>query len=109
VATIVGGLLIPTVHRLATRRGRVVSRNGENLLALMLKTLTPRGRWRVMQIVCVPRYQNLAIAEALGGFSSPLFGMNFAPRRCVPWRLVGDYAGARSIRRFRVRELTGSG
>ena len=77
VATIVGGLLIPTVQRLAT--GAVASfKKRRNLLALMLKTLTPRGAGVVMQSVALPRYQNLTSLRVSNGFPAVYIGMNFA-------------------------------
>ncbi|MEM5473490.1 lipid II flippase Amj family protein [Hoeflea sp. AS60] len=77
VATIVGGLLIPTVQRVAT--GAVASfKKRRNLVRLMLKALTPRGAEVVMQSVALPRYQNLTSLRVSTGFPAVYIGMNFA-------------------------------
>ena len=77
VATIVGGLLIPTVQRLAT--GAVASfKQRRNLVRLMLKALTPRGAAVVMQSVALPRYQNLTALKVSSGFPATYVLMNFA-------------------------------
>jgi hypothetical protein len=77
VATIVGGLLIPTVQRMAT--GAVASfKKRRNLVRLMLKTLTPRGAAVVMQSVALPRYQNLTSLRVSSGFPAAYVLMNFA-------------------------------
>lgn len=77
VATIVGGLMIPTVQRIAT--GAVASfKKRRNLARLMLKALTPRGASVVMQSVALPRYQNLTTLKVSSGFPAIYIGMNFA-------------------------------
>ena len=77
VATIVGGLLIPTVQRAAT--GAVASfKKRRNLVRLMFKALTPRGAAVVMQSVALPRYQNLTSLKFTTGFPAVYVGMNFA-------------------------------
>ncbi|VVT18978.1 lipid II flippase Amj family protein [Hoeflea sp. EC-HK425] len=77
VATILGGLLIPTVQRVAT--GAVASfKQRRNLVRLMLNTLTPRGVAVVMQSVALPRYQNLTSLKLSSGFPAAYVLMNFA-------------------------------
>ncbi|GAB5461980.1 lipid II flippase Amj family protein [Hoeflea alexandrii] len=77
VATILGGLLIPTVQRVAT--GAVASfKQRRNLVRLMLNTLTPRGAVVVMQSVALPRYQNLTSLKVSSGFPAAYVLMNFA-------------------------------
>jgi hypothetical protein len=76
-ATILGGLLIPTVQRVAT--GAVASfKQRRNLVRLMLNTLTPRGAAVVMQSVALPRYQNLTSLKVSSGFPAAYVLMNFA-------------------------------
>jgi hypothetical protein len=76
IATIVGGLLIPTVQRVAT--GAVSSfKKRRNLVRLALKALTPRGASVVMQSVALPRYQNLTSLKISKGFPAVYIGMNF--------------------------------
>ncbi|MEM5493948.1 lipid II flippase Amj family protein [Hoeflea sp. AS16] len=74
--TVIGGLLIPTVQRVAT--GAVASfKRRRNLARLMLKALTPRGASVVMQSVALPRYQNLTSLRVSKEFPAVYVGMNF--------------------------------
>lgn len=76
-ATLIGGLLIPTVQRVAT--GAVGSfKKRRNLARLMLKTLTPRGAVVVMQSVALPRYQNLTSLRLSSDFPALYIGINVA-------------------------------
>ena len=77
VATIAGGVLIPTVQRAATTAVASFKKR-RNLVGLMLKMLTPRGAGVVLQSVTLPRYQNLTSLTFSRGFPVVYIGMNFA-------------------------------
>ena len=76
VATIVGGLMIPTVQRVATIAVTSFKKR-RNLLALLMRSVTPRGAAVVMQSVALPRYQNLTALRTAGHFPAVYIGMNF--------------------------------
>ena len=77
LATLAGGLLIPTMQRLATEAVASFKKR-RNLVGLMLKTLTPRGASLVMQSAALPRFQNLTALRLPAGFPAAYVAMNFA-------------------------------
>ncbi|MCY0094391.1 lipid II flippase Amj family protein [Hoeflea ulvae] len=94
LGTVIGGLLIPTVQRVAT--SAVASfKKRRNLVRLTLKALTPRGAAVVMQSVALPRYQNLTSLKISSGFPVVYVGMNFlATALWTVGVLAAIYAGS---------------
>ena len=76
-ATIAGGLLIPTVQRMATT-GVTAFKQRRNLVRLMMRAMTPRGTAVMLQSAALPRYQNLTSLKIRGDFPAAYIAMNFA-------------------------------
>ena len=76
LATLVGGLLIPTFQRLSTRAVANFQRN-RSMPRLLYTSLTPRGVSLVAEEATLPRYQNLTSMTAAPHAPFGVIAMNF--------------------------------
>lgn len=76
VATLAGGLLIPTLQRYATVAVRAFQRQ-RSMPRLILRAVSPRGASLVMKSFALPRYQNLTVLTGWRDLPVSVVVMNF--------------------------------
>lgn len=77
VATLVGGLLIPTFQRYSTR-AVAAFQHTRSMPRLLLRSLTPRGVSAVAASAALPSYRNLQTLKGVGGAPVGAILLNFA-------------------------------
>lgn len=94
LATLIGGLLIPTFQRYSTHAVSSFQRN-RSMVRLLARSLTPRGIAVVMRSAAIPRYQNLAALRLPSDVPAGIILMNFvASALWTVGVLAAIYAGA---------------
>lgn len=76
LATIAGGLLIPTFQRYSARAVASFQRT-RSLPRLLFRSLTPRGLSLVAESAAIPAYRNLSTLRGRGGVPANVIVMNF--------------------------------
>ncbi|MFZ2103126.1 MAG: lipid II flippase Amj family protein [Oricola sp.] len=93
-ATVVGGLLIPTLQRYATRAVSGFRRN-RSMVRLMARALTPHGVAVLMQSATLPRFANLSALRPAAGIPVGIVILNFlASALWTVGVLAAIYAGS---------------
>lgn len=94
LATLVGGLLIPTFQRFSTRAVQSFQRD-RSMSRLLFRSLTPRGISLITESAAIPRYQNLTVLRLPTDVPFTIIFMNFvASAFWTVGVLAAIYAGA---------------
>jgi len=94
MATLVGGLLIPTFQRYSTRAVRNFQQD-RSISRLLFRSITPRGISLIAESAAIPRYQNLIALKLPTDVPLTIILMNFvASALWTVGVLAAIYAGA---------------
>ena len=94
LATLAGGLLIPTFQRYSTRAVAAFQRT-RSMPRLLLRSLTPRGVSAVAASAALPNYRNLQTLRGFGGVPAGAIMLNFvATALWTVGVMAAIYAGA---------------